>query len=261
MTFTKDEHFEELLNAMTSWVAVLAKPFTPPKEIPYGDDGLLLEFWDKRPETVMLGKLVRAVSGMNAAMHLAEIGYVTECGALLRIVSDLCQEISTIAMALQAVYDGKPMNAEVETFVGHYFLPMAKSPDEFAAQTQIRYVSRKRLLLAKVALSPSVPGIGSDMVLKLARFLNKTYDAFVHGYFESTMQLWSPEKRTFEVQGRSDEHVRAEFVEASLLKLHELVTATELTANMTGCDEVFKSARAARRKMDELGISADPRKK
>jgi len=45
------------------------------------------------------------------------------------------------------------------------------------------------------------------------------------------------------------------------MKLHELVTAIELTANMTGCDEIFYSPRAARRKLDELGISADPRKK
>jgi len=50
-----------------------------------------------------------------------------------------------------------------------------------------------------------VPGIGSDMILKLACFLHKTYDGFVHGYFESTMQLWSPEKKIFEVQSRSDD--------------------------------------------------------
>ncbi len=192
-------------------------------------------------------------------MHLAEIGYVTECGALLRIVGDFCEEISTIAMALQAVYDGKPMNADVQAFVDNYFLPIAKSHDEFAAQAKVRHVSRERLLLAKIALSPDVPGIGSDLILKLARYINKVYDGFVHGYLESTMELWNPERKAYDVQGSPDGSVRAEFVEATLFRFHGLVAAIELTAIMTGCDEVFRAARTARRKLDELGISADTR--
>jgi hypothetical protein len=156
---------------------------------------------------------------------------------------------------------GKPMNPEVQAFIDHYFLPLAKSPDEFANQAKIRYVSRERLLLAKVALSPPIPGIGSDMILKHERFIDKTYDGFVHGYFESTMDLWNPAKRAFEVQGRSDEEVRADYVEATILKSQEVVKAIELTACMTGCNEVFESARSARRHLDELGLSVDPRKK
>ncbi|MBY0504799.1 MAG: hypothetical protein K2X03_12870 [Bryobacteraceae bacterium] len=260
MTFTKDAHFEQLQNDMTAWVGALAKPFTPPKEVPVGDDGYNLEFWDKRSETVMLGKLVRAMSGMNAAVHLAEIGYVTECGALLRVVSDLCDEISTIGLAIHKVDQGETMNPEVEAFVSQYFKPMAKSPDEFANQAKVRYVSRERLLVAKVNMSPPVPGIDSDMFLKLARFQNKTYDCYVHGYFESTMELWNPKSNTFELTGRTDAYSIEGFIEAAMLKFHGLVTAIEITAHHTGNQEVFQGAREARRKLDELGISADPRK-
>ena len=257
----KDAYFENLLSEMNRWMTPLAKPFTPPREVPVGEDGMLLEFCDKRPETVMVGKLVRAVSGINAAMHLAEIGYVTECGALLRVVSDLSEEIFTIGMALQARYDGKPMNKDVQTFVEQYFFPLASTPDDFAKQSKVRYVSREKLLLAKVALSPAIPGMGSDMILKLARYLNKVYDGFVHGCYESTMQLWSTEEKAFELLGRSDADVKAEFVDATIHKLHEVVAAIEITANMTGCDEVNQAAREARRKMDSMGISLDPRLK
>ena len=44
----------------------------------------------------MIGKLVRAVSGLHGALVLAKAGYITECAVVLRTVSDFCTEIETI---------------------------------------------------------------------------------------------------------------------------------------------------------------------
>ena len=50
----------------------------------------------------MVGKLVRAVSALRAALLLAENGHITESGSLLRMVSDFCTEIQAIGEALHS---------------------------------------------------------------------------------------------------------------------------------------------------------------
>jgi hypothetical protein len=52
------------------------------------------------PHTVVVGKLVRTVSGLRPALLLAEAGYITECAALLRIVEEFCSEITAIGEGL-----------------------------------------------------------------------------------------------------------------------------------------------------------------
>lgn len=77
-----------------------------------------------------------------------------------------------------------------------------------------------------------------------------TYDAYVHGAYETTMELFNPLDGRFMVGGHPDVSKRREFVEAVFLKLHEVVFALEFTAAVTAHAAVFQAAREARRKMD-----------
>ena len=257
MTFTKDAYFESLINDIATWVTVLAKPITPPKPVPIGKDGLKLEFWDNNPETLMIGKLVRVVSGINAAMALAELGYVSECGAMLRIVSDFCEEIATIGAAVEARHKGTPFHEHIEGFIAHYFTPLATSPDELERETEVRYISRKQMMKVRINQVQSL-GLNSNDMRKLRNYLNKVFDGFVHGYFESTMELWDPTARRFQVKGMPEAAKKEEYVDAVILKLHGVVSAIECVAAMTACEEVFNKAREARRKLDSLGLSKGP---
>jgi methionyl-tRNA synthetase len=76
------------------------------------------------------------------------------------------------------------------------------------------------------------------------------YDSYVHGAYETTMELWNPRTGSFEMRGHPSEENRLEFIEAVFLKMHEVVVAMELTAAMTSHAEVFTLAREARRAMD-----------
>ena len=103
----------------------------------------------------MIGKLVRAVSGLRGALVLAETGHITECAAVLRIVSDFCTEISTIGLAL---HRGGDVPTAVRDFVAQYFMPRARTPDEFAATERARYVSREALMKVHRTLAESSLG-------------------------------------------------------------------------------------------------------
>ena len=137
----------ELIERLGGWANELAVPLMPPRVVSEGDDRHRLEFRQHNPHAVMVGKLIRAVSGLHGALFLAEAGYVAECGALLRTVSDFCTEISAIGEALNR--GGEPPRA-VRNFANQYCTPKARTPEEYAAKERTRYVSREELMKAEV---------------------------------------------------------------------------------------------------------------
>ena len=80
--------------------------------------------------------------------------------------------------------------------------------------------------------------------------LNMTYDAYVHGAYETTMELCNPNTGVFAMQGHPEASKRQKFVEAVFLKMHEVVVAVKLTAAVTAHAEVFKAAGEALNVMD-----------
>jgi len=65
------------------------------------------------------------------------------------------------------------------------------------------------------------------------------------------MELCDPDTGRFMMRGHLSPSKRQEFVEAVLLKLHEVVVALEITAAVTAHAEIFKAARDARHVMDD----------
>jgi hypothetical protein len=235
----------ELIEPLERWVNELAKPLLPPRIVVEGDVARL-RFREHIPHAVMIGKLIRAVSGFRPALVLAELGYIAECAALLRMVSDFCSEIAAVGEALDA---GGELAPAVRAFVEQYFAPKARTPEEFARQERTRYTSREDLLKMQVP-SAQRAGIDQDEFRKLRRFLNMTYDAYLHGAYETAMELYNPGTGDFAMHGNVDPAQREEFIEAALLKVHEVVVAIEITAAVTSQPAVFTEARAARRTMD-----------
>lgn len=237
---------QEILDKLDSWANQLVAPALPLREIPEGDDAIRLEFRQQIPESVMIGKLIRAVSGLRSALVLAETGYIAECAAVLRVVSDLSTEISAIGFALDR---GGELPAALKDFVTQYFKPRARTPEEFASAERTRYVTREALMKVHKTLAQGQQ-VDVDLLDRAHRFINMAYDAYVHGAYETTMELWNPRTGSFEMRGHPSHAKRQEFVEAVFLKMHEVVVATELTAAKTSHTEVFAEARTARRAMD-----------
>jgi hypothetical protein len=235
-----------LISQLGEWVNDLAAPLMPPRIVLEGDDLIRLEFREHIPHAVMVGKSVRAVSGLKAALVLADLGYLTECAALLRMVSDFCIEIKAIAEPLKS---GGELPVAVRTFVEQYFTPKARTPEVLGADDRTRYVSREELMKAEVRMAQGTK-VDGEQVRSLRRFVNMAYDAYVHGAYETTMELCNPSTGRFMVGGHLDIKKRDELVEAVFLKLHEVVVALEFTAALTAHAGVFNAAREARHTMD-----------
>jgi hypothetical protein len=236
----------EIFDKLDGWTNQLMAPALPLRVTHEGDDAVRLEFRQQIPESVMLGKVVRAVSGLRAAILLAEAGHVTECAALLRMVSDLCTEILVIGFALDR---GGELPAAVKDFVAQYFKPRSRTPDEFASAERTRYVTREALMKVHKTLAQKHP-VDPDALDRTRRFVNMAYDAYVHGAYETTMELWNQRTGVFEMRGHPSHAKREEFIEAVFLKMHEVVMGIELTAAKTAHADVFSQAREARRAMD-----------
>jgi hypothetical protein len=236
-----------LIALLDQWVNALAAPLMPPRIVSEGDDLIRLEFRQHIPHAVMIGKSVRAVSGLRAALVLADLGYVAECASLLRMVSDFCIEVTAVGEALNR---GGELPVAVRTFIEQYFTRKASTPEDLAAEERIRYVGREELMKAQGRLVETANVAGGQLRV-LRRFLNMTSDAYVQGAYETTMELCDPLTGRFVVDGHPDVSKRKEFVEAVFLKLHEVVIALELTAAVTGQDAVFRAVREARHTMDQ----------
>lgn len=239
----------ELLDRLDGWVNDLAAPLVPPRIVPEDDDRFRLEFRQHIPHSAMVGKLVRAVSGIHCALLLAEAGYVAECACVLRVVSDLCTEVSAIGEAVNSNNrDVEPPRA-VRDFVQQYFTPKPRTPEAYAATERTRYVSRDELMKGEVRLAEGTT-VDGERLRSVHQFINMTYDAYVHGAYETTMELWDPRTGVFSMRGHPGPAKRQEFIEATFLKMHEVVVAVEFTAAVTAHAEVFKAAREARHIMD-----------
>ena len=76
------------------------------------------------------------------------------------------------------------------------------------------------------------------------------YQAPSRTSYETTMELCDPRSGRFMMCGHQSMFKREEFIEAVLLKLHEVVVAIEFTAAVTANARIFKLARDARHAMD-----------
>ena len=243
-----DFNFERnLIDELDGWVNTLATPLMPPRIANAGQGMSRLELRKHTPHTVMIGKCVRAVSGIRAALLLADLGYVVECAALLRIVSDFCTEIMAISSALNR---GGKLPHTVQTFVEQYFTPVPQTPEQSEVAGRVHYVSRKELLKEVGGFLAEGANVDSGQSLPVFRFLNMIYDKYVHGAYETTMELCDPDTSRFMMRGHLSPSKRQEFAEAVFLKLHEVVVAIEHTAAVTGQAKIFEAARDARRTMD-----------
>jgi hypothetical protein len=236
-----------LIKQLGDWVNALAAPIMPPRVVLEGEEYLRLEFREHLPHTAMIGKAIRAASGIGAALALADLGYIVECGSILRMVSDFCSEIDSIGQALNG---GGELPAAVQTFVDQYFAKRMMTADQFPNEKRPRYVSRDELAKSELYGAKGEGRARHEQIRYTRQYLNYVYDGFVHCTYASTMELCDPRTWHFMVDGHQDASKREEYVEAVMLKLHEVVVAIEITAAMTAHATVFNAAREARHAMD-----------
>lgn len=233
------------ISRLDQWVNKLAEPFLPAGLVRQ-DDRRYYKLREETPPAVMVRKLVRSVCGLRGALVLAEKGYVTESAVLLRIVSDLCTEINAIGVAIQR---GGDLPTAIKNFVSEYFASRPRDLSQFEEAERRRYVSREELLKFDILRAEGTP-VDVENLRTAHRFLNFVFDAYVHGAYETTMELYNPDTEDFIMREHPMIEKRKEFIKFVFLKMHEVVCAIVLTSTITANEDVFREAQEARRIMD-----------
>ena len=218
------------MDLLDGWVMALASPLLPLQEVLvelHHIRGFRWEFREETERALLVGKAVRMVSGIRVALNLADMGYIAECGTILRTVSDFANEIFSIC---EGCIKGTPTTAQVR-FVRQYFAPMAKTPDEYDAQERERWVTRDELLTAHCRMVAELKG-DADYTRKKFRFLAYGYDKFVHGAYITATELYDGRTNKFMLRGHEAVEKKEEYKRATASKLHEVHTALVSMANV-----------------------------
>jgi hypothetical protein len=212
-----------IIARLDTWLTILAAPFLPLVRVPEEGGRFHWEFHEKRPETLMIGKAVRMVSGIKASLLLADIGFTTECVSLLRMVSEFSQEIISVA---EGLVEGRLTETQ-RRFIRQYFAPLATSPEEFEESERERYVSREELFKAHYRLGAKAQ-VDADRLRQLSRFLNYNFDKYVHGAYLTAMELYDGYNNSFVLNGHDAEEPKAAARTAVAGKLHEVIIALDM---------------------------------
>jgi hypothetical protein len=219
-----------VLAKLDEWLNELAAPLVPLKEVPAGPPGGGGFRWAFREETeraLVIGKSVRMVSGIRAAFILVDLGFVTECGTILRTVSDFAAEIFSIC---EGIRSGKPTQDQ-KLFVEQYFRPIPEDPDEYDAQKREQFVTRDKVLAAHYRFAAEMKGgTNPERVRKVLRYLAHMYDKYVHGAYITAMELYDGRTWRFMVGGHESLEYRSECKRAAASKLHEALSSLHMVA-------------------------------
>jgi hypothetical protein len=215
----------KLIRALPAWVNTMASHLPPPVKVPAQPDGKRWAYPVETAEVVQVGKAVRMVSGITAALHLADLGFTVECGTVLRAVSDFASEITFLC---EGLIEGR-MTKEQSKFVTDYFKPMPTSAAELTQRKREGYVARRHIHNAQQRLVAKAGG-STALFADVLGLLTKGYDSYVHGAYESAMELFTGRTRTFMMVGHESPRHRCMAKVAVAGKLHEVIGALELMA-------------------------------
>jgi hypothetical protein len=241
----------EVIGKLEGWLSALAKPLLPAVRINEANHGWHWEFSESTPYALVVAKCVRMVSGINAAVHLVEAGYVTEVASILRMVADFATEVIAVS---EAAFREEPTAAQ-RKFVSQFFVAPARTPAEYEQRDRQSYVSRRDLMMSHARLAADA-GEDPDEYLMLRRFVNRGLDGYVHGAYLTAMELYNGGSHRFEVAGVTYQERISSAMTFVSGKLHEVITAFELTAMAPGLEHLHAEIRRARIDLEESGESS-----
>lgn len=136
-------------------------------------------------EVLQVAKAARMVAALRGALALAEARLTTECGSLLRTASDFADEILFLC---EPALTGKTTTA-LRKFVEQAFTSIPTSLDEWMEWERERYVGRGEVLKALGRMAQQ-SGQDGELLRAAASWLSHGFDKYVHGSYDSAMELY-----------------------------------------------------------------------
>jgi len=189
----------EALERLDTWVNRMAAAVGTPVRSPLPDGDFIWLFPESDVKVAIVAKSVRLVSALAGAWTLAGSGQTTEAGSLLRLVDDFSAELWFLS---EVAISGSPNRAQ-RKFLEQFFASPARSLDEYIAREREHWVARSDVLKAHRRLGAG-SGVDPDRVVELSEFISYGLNGYIHGGYDSAMELYDGSSRRFEVRGHAE---------------------------------------------------------
>ena len=172
------------LRELDNWVNLLAACLPAP-ELVTNSGRQTWRYAESTPNVFLLAKSARMSTALLAAAQLIDAGLLTEAASLLRIAGDFSHEIKFVYEGLRS----GTMTSDQKQHLDDFFDRRPATPEESPAAGRRRFVNRDALFKAQVRLI-NEKHLDGEQLRELARTIAGGLDGYVHGYYETAMELY-----------------------------------------------------------------------
>lgn len=148
------------------------------------------------PESAVIQKLARVISGLNACLALLEKGLVQELGALERTLDEFCEDLFFLC---QPLVGGERTPLHEEYLQYFYREEFDSHGNPFLSKQKRPQVSRSKIQAANARTNADL--LNPSDAQELMRSLNKANSGFVHGASPHIMEMYGGDPPRFHVGG------------------------------------------------------------
>lgn len=141
-------------------------------------------------------KLVKAISSLNACIHLMKAGFAQETHALARSIDDLGQDILFLANTEET---GANLKDQIR-MLNEFYKEISENPDEPLNVTEDFSLNRKKVRSA----TSNIMGRKGDphYVRTVGTANHRLFSSFLHGSYVTIMELFNPGMNKFDMCGQ-----------------------------------------------------------
>ena len=187
----------------------LEKPFPSPTPTMLGKDSALR--YEERfhcLQLVILQKLARYISGLNASLVLLQEGYAQEIGVIFRTIDEFGEDMMFLSLPL--ITDMEATQTHEEYLVQH-FQEEFDIPDNPMLSTQKRATIPRKKIQAVIAKNGQ-GGLNPSDTSTLFHTLGKTYSGYVHGANTHICEMIGNNPPTYFLSGMAGTLRQTEFI-------------------------------------------------
>jgi hypothetical protein len=176
--------FANTLTALERTFRALESDLPPPVRVPW-KTGFYYRYDQKDPKVLVVQKLSRIITGMQAALLLARSGLYQEVGVMCRILDEFGEDVIFIS---EAVRTGQITELQ-QQFIDEFFQPEFDNPNPLLSTQKRHRIPRDRIqaAIARFSHHPMNPSDAQSV----SRTIAKGYSGYVHGASERILEMYN----------------------------------------------------------------------
>tara|TARA_B110000093_G_C12877173_1_gene370294 strand:+ start:207 stop:965 length:759 start_codon:yes stop_codon:yes gene_type:complete len=228
-----DSLYADALKNMLAYFDSLSTFIERPKKIKKGNT-YVYRYKSSSICPAILQKLARVLTGIQAIYALNNCGLTQEQAAIQRILDDLTEDISFLALSIIVDKNTKLHDEYLDAFY----------EEEFNNQSSMVRSSQKRPMISRKKIRAYVnnfDGVDDPSTgIEVSRTFHKAYSGYVHGASPQIMELYFGSPPRFDLQGSKSSPLFLDHVNDLFNYFYRAILAFGFSAKAFGDDGLFK---------------------